>query len=312
MMMSSRAVVNYVPRVLPRTAAAGTGARGFASEKELKKRMGAVKTIIKITKSTKMIAAAKFKAAEAAVEPARGIAAPFIEFWKKALKKDTLNYPDSENPIDAADKKYIFVPITADRGLCGAVNSSINRKLRRLLPDKPNASLFLVGDRAKSALGRIFVQKVHLSITGTSKLVPLQYPTSFKIADELLKNQADVYVYYWNYYKNAITYKTTITKIPAFAPAIEHLDNVVEYEIEGASDDMLKNLYEFTHAILVHSFLAECGATEQSQRMAAMENSTKSAVELMDMLKLKYNRTRQARITTELVEIISGAIAVED
>jgi F-type H+-transporting ATPase subunit gamma len=223
-----------------------------------------------------------------------------------------LNSPDTFNPIAVdGDKKHIFIPITADRGLCGAVNSSINRKLRRLLADKPY-KLFLVGDRAKSALGRVFSQQVLLSMTGTSKLVPLQYPTSFRIADELLKHETDFYVYYWNFYRNAMAYKTTITKFPSFKTATEHLENVVEYEIEGVSEDMLKNLYEFTHAVLVHSYLAECGATEQSQRMAAMENSTKSAVELMDMLKLKYNRTRQARITTELVEIISGALAVDD
>jgi F-type H+-transporting ATPase subunit gamma len=89
-------------------------------------------------------------------------------------------------------------------------------------------------------------------------------------------------------------------------------ENTVAYMVHGIRNDQFRNLYEFSHALLVHSFLAEGGATEQSQRMAAMENSTKSAVELMDMLKLKYNRTRQARITTELVEIISGAIAVED
>jgi F-type H+-transporting ATPase subunit gamma len=309
-MLLSRA--SSASRCLPRTAAAGTGARGFATEKELKKRMSAVKTIIKITKSTKMIAAAKFKAAEQAVGPARGLASPFVDFWKKVLKKDTLESPDTENPIDSTEKKYIFVPITADKGLCGAVNSSINRKLRRLLADKSNAKLFLVGDRAKSALARVYGKTCLLAMTGTSKLVPLQYPTSFKVADELLKNDADFYVYYWNWYKNAITYKTKITKLPGFAAATENLEGVLEYELEGLTAEGLKNLYEFTHAVLVHSYLAECGATEQSQRMTAMENSTKSAVELMDMLKLKYNRTRQARITTELVEIISGAIAVED
>jgi F-type H+-transporting ATPase subunit gamma len=215
--------------------------------------------------------------------------------------------------VDSGEKSYLFVPVTADRGLCGAVNSSINRKLRKLLADKPNTSLFLVGDRAKSALGRTFGGKVRQAITGTSKLVPVTYPVSFKIADAVLKNEADNYVYYWNYYRNAISYKTTITSLPKLDDCMKGLyENTVAYMVHGIRNDQFRNLYEFSHALLVHSFLAEGGATEQSQRMAAMENSTKSAVELMDMLKLKYNRTRQARITTELVEIISGAIAVED
>lgn len=222
-----------------------------------------------------------------------------------------MDLPETENPIDNTDAKYTFIPITADRGLCGAVNSSINRKLRRLLVDKKNTSLLLVGDRSKSALARVFGNQVTAAMTGTSKLVPLAYPTSFRIADELLKqqHQTDYYVYYWNYYRNAMTYKTTVTKLPSLALSLKNTLHVNPLHMTFLN---WENLYEFSHAILVHRYLAECGATEQSQRMAAMENSTKSAVELMDILKLKYNRTRQARITTELVEIISGATAVDE
>jgi len=284
--------------------------RGFASEKELKKRMNAVRSIIKITKSSKMIAAAKFRGASMAVEPARGMARPILEFWQRVLKRESLDLKEDEDVFTEGGTTTI-IPITADRGLCGSFNSVIIRRVRKIVANRTDVSVVLVGDRAKSGLSRPLASINKGAVTGVSKIIPIAYPISFVAAKLVTSSPTDSYVYMWNYYKNAMSYATKNTRIPSFAKITQDMSGVNAYEIEGDMP-VLQDLYEFTHAVLVHHFLADCGAGEQSQRMAAMEGSTKNASELMEALKLQYNRTRQSKITTELVEVVSGAISMDE
>lgn len=309
-------LVRNLVRSSPSPSSAGLLlSRGFATEKELKKRMGAVKTIVKITKSSKMIAAAKFKAAENAVGPARGIVQPFLEIFKAASQKSSFEIEEDSDVVAAVSGRALLVPVTADRGLCGAVNSFVIRRTKKLISaleeDGKQVTLVPLGDRAKSGLQRGYPKLIPIAFSGTSKLVPSMYTTAFQIADQVFSHEHDCVVYVWNRYNNAISYKTLVSVFPGFNQFVESAGGLSAYEIEGDQETVLRDLYDLAHAIHVHYRFAESGATEQSQRMSAMENSTKNASELMDALSLQYNRTRQARITTELVEIISGAISID-
>jgi len=284
--------------------------------KELKRRMNSIGTITKITKSSKMIAAAKFRQAEQAVLPVRPIISTFYRFWGAVYPKQIqfkvdegfFKLPEGETSFG----NILLVPITADRGLCGAVNSSITRVVRKHVDEIPDFTQVLVGDRARSALFRAFPTKTYMAFGGTSKIVPITSGIAIAAAQACAQVKYDYIFYIWNYYKNAMTYYTYVTRFPSFQKMIETgRANVDQYEIEGNDLETLENFHEFSHAMMVYYFLVEQGATEQSQRMTAMDASTKNANELITKLKLRYNRLRQGKITTELIEIISGAAALD-
>lgn len=273
--------------------------------------MSSVKTIVKITKSSKMIAAAKFKASQSGLAPARAMVAPFFKFWEKAANLESLNLKNEEEATKI-EGVTLYVPVTADKGLCGAANSTIIRPMRRIVVEKKDMKIISVGERAKAGLVRNQGHLMVAAYTGAFKLVPPTFPAAMSIGDSVASVDCDQTIYVWNFFRNAISYETNFTRIPSLKTMLKDPAGLAEYEIEGNEDEVLQNLYEFSQAIFSFYFTVETGAVEQSQRMNAMENSTKNANELIDKLRIQYNRSRQARITTELTEIISGAAAVEE
>jgi F-type H+-transporting ATPase subunit gamma len=225
------------------------------------------------------------------------------------LKKESLDHPITELS-EVITEKDLVIPITSDKGLCGGLNSSIIRPLKKVLAVKP-VKLLCVGDRSKSALNKAFGKQIVVCYGGNSKIIPCPFLIA-SVASESIASVEGVesVAYIWNSFKNAVAFHSKVSKFPTYNDAVKDLSGITGYEVEG--HETLRNLYEFSQSVFLHRFLIENGVCEQSQRMAAMENSTKSAMELIGTLQILYNRTRQARITTELVEIVSGAAAVDD
>lgn len=296
-------------------SSAFASSRNFASEKELKQRITSVSGITKITKSAQLISSAKVNPAKNNLPSIRGMVGSFSTFWGRVMKVDTLEIdtPDIKDFKLDPEKNYLLVGITADRGLCGGVNSSIARTCRKLLEDRSakNTSLVMIGERCKASMSRGHELKFcKTAVTGTSKFVPPTFPGSVLMAKAVASAPCDEVVYVWNYFKSMSSYKQKIINLPSFETAIKDLSGVADYEIEGS--DTLEHLYAFTHVIYMHYFVSESCTVELSQRIIAMEGASTNGEELVGKLQLVYNRQRQGRITTELSEIISGAVSQEE
>jgi len=267
-------------------------------------RLKSVTNIQKITQSMKMVSAAKFARAERDLRSARplGTAA-------KAFYEQTEITSDKEAP------KELLVAMTSDRGLAGAVHSSINKQIRQELHDKmakgddlSNVKIICVGDKSRAFFQRYFGPQIVMVGSEIGRLPP-QFGDAAKIANAILTCGYDFdhgkLVY--NYYKSVVSYDTT--SIPIFSQdTVANSDKVTVYDSLDA--DVVQSYMEFSLASLVYYCLKEGATSEQSSRMTAMDNSSKNASEMIDKLRITFNRTRQAVITGELIEIISGAAAL--
>jgi F-type H+-transporting ATPase subunit gamma len=271
----------------------------------VKQRMKSVASIQKITKAMKMVAASKMRSAQANVEKSRGISAPFLK-----LLGDMPN---------AKGDKAIFIPITSDRGLCGGINTTICKytraSMRTVGDEASEKSIVIFGEKGRTQLQRDQREHIKALIADTGK-VRMTFPQVCAIAEEVLKTEYDVTRVIFNRFVSAISYKPTIATVlspDALEKEAEAGASIDQYELEGPErPEFLQDLAEFHLATTLFSSMLESNCSEQSSRMNAMENSTKNAGEMLGKLTLFYNRTRQASITTELIEIISGASSLED
>lgn len=293
----------------------------MASERELKKRLTSVSSIRKITKATKMVAAAKLRGVQSMLTVGRAFAAPMSAIWTTPEQEKAATELAEKRK---ADPKYLvsvqlkdntlLVPMSSDRGLCGGVNSSLVRTVRRILDDNEGKSstILCVGERGRSALQRARGPLFTMALVDISKQIVPTFEQAMAFASIYLQHQFDYSLFISNRFKSAISYETMLTEMPSVAKRLSgDLGKFREYEFEGDETETLTNLAEFSAASSLYHMMLENNTTEQSQKMSAMENSTKNAGELIEALKIKYNRSRQARITTELTEIISGAAALE-
>jgi F-type H+-transporting ATPase subunit gamma len=201
---------------------------------------------------------------------------------------------------------------TTDKGLCGGVNSIASRMTRALI-HKVEASgktvqLLVLGEKGRSQLRRAFGDRFVAALTDRS--TPYNFDLASALTTEGLSGEYDAIHIIYNKFKSAIAYDPSIkTLTPSFDPAAPLF---LQYEVEPEADaDTLKNFHEYNLGTQVFHGLLENATSEQSSRMNAMENASKNAGEMIDKLTLQYNRARQARITTELIEIISGASALK-
>jgi len=283
-----------------------------ASNQAVKQRIRAIKNIGKITKAMKMVAASKMRNAQNAVETSRGIVDPFVRLF-------------GDHPAISAPKS-VTVAITSDRGLCGGLNSNISKYTRALLRMNETGAdgavkeqtVVSIGDKGRSQLLRTDSQLYALSVADTYK-VRVTFAQASLIAEELLKNNPDVIRIVYNKFRSAISFKPTVATVllPDFMEqqASEPSGNKLDaYEMEASAErsDTLRDLAEFQLASTLFNAMLENNCSEHASRMSAMENSTKSAGEMLGKLTLAYNRKRQATITTELIEIIAGASALVD
>jgi F-type H+-transporting ATPase subunit gamma len=274
----------------------------FSSLFAVKLRMRSVGNIQKITKAMKMVAASKMRSAQANTMKARGIVAPFLRLLG--------DLPSAQG------EKNVWVPITTDRGLCGGINTMVAKYVRISMQalGAENNQLVIVGEKGRALLQRDMREKIFATIADTGK-IKHTFPIACAVAEDILKTEYDVTRVIFNRFVSAIAQKPTIATVlspDALEKEAEAGGAIDQYEIEGPDrPELLQDLAEFQLATTVFTAMLENNCSEQSSKMSAMENSTKNAGEMLGKLTLTYNRTRQAGITTELSEIISGATALE-
>ena len=293
----------------------------MASLKDLKTRINSVKSTQKITAAMKMVAAAKLRRAQDAAESGRPYSTRMRQvIGNLASKADVASAPQLLVG-NGKDQTHLLVVMSADRGLCGGFNGTVTRQTRaevaRLRVENKTVKLLMVGRKSADALRREFGDLYldqYEGLQGTS----VSYSDAAKIADTIRTGfeagEFDVCTLIFNKFKNAITQEITLTQlIPAEVDNSDAADGdaaTVSYEYEPEEDELLASLLPRNLSTQMYGALLESSAAELAARMTAMDNATRNAGELIDRLTLVYNRTRQANITSELIEIISGAEAI--
>jgi len=274
--------------------------RGMATLKEIRLRIKSVTNIQKITKSMKMVSAAKYARASRELQPARAYGLGARAFLDKV-----------EVEQDKTKANHLIVAMSSDRGLCGGIHNSVAKYIKALHEEAaPNTELklIIVGDKAKAILGRTHSAFIKMSFNDYGKRPPIFGDASL-VADQILRSgeEYDKSTLIFNRFKSVISYDTT--ELPLFSAAA--IQSAAKFNVyDSVDDDVMKSYMEFSLASVLMYAMKEGACSEQSARMTAMESSSKNAGEMIERLTMTFNRTRQAVITSELIEIISGAAAL--
>lgn len=294
----------------------------MASLKALRGRINSVKSTRKITSAMKMVAASKLKRAQTQAEAAR----PYAERMQRmlaALAQSAQGSPTAPRMLvgTGADKVHLLVVVTADRGLAGAFNTNVGRAARaaiqRLEAEGKTVKVLTVGRKGRDYLRREYASRLvgEYSFAGKKRIEFSDVnEVAEKVAQMLEAGEFDVCTVIYNRFVSVVSQiPTENTLIPLALETSEETapeKNQAQYEFEPDEETILAALLPRNMAIQLFRALIESGAGEQGARMAAMDNATRNAGEMINRLTLNYNRTRQANITRELIEIISGAEAV--
>ncbi len=294
----------------------------MSSLKELRTRISSVRSTRKITQAMKMVAASKLRRAQERAERAR----PYAAGMEAMLTGLTANVAPDDAPSllsgTGRNAVQLLLVITADRGLCGAFNTSIVRAVRRrlaaLADESVDARIYCVGRKGHDLLRRTHGQR----IVGNRTLPPgrdLPFAEAAAVAEEILGLFADdgfdTCTMHYNRFRSAMSQVVTETPlIPRPAPPSEAAAPAAGpgavHEFEPGEEELLAELLPRNLAVQIHGALLESAAGEHGARMTAMENATRNAGDMIGRLELAYNRQRQAAITKELIEIISGSEAL--
>ena len=295
----------------------------MANLKDLRDRINSVQSTKKITSAMKLVAGARLKKAQTEAESSRS----YVNKMQTIIDNVTSNINiDSAPEIIRGkenDKTHLIVLMTSDRGLCGGFNTAITKlakkKIKNLLNAGKIVKIFCIGKKGLDHLKREFNELI-IDSTPISTQKKIDYEFAAKISNKILlmyqNEEFDVAHTVFSLFKSAIKQEAQLKQIiPVLDPdkniskKDEKQDNSI-YEYEPEEEEVLKNLVPQNVAIQIFSGLLENAAGEQGERMTAMDNATRNAGELIDTLRLNYNRSRQAQITKELIEVISGAEAV--
>ncbi len=288
----------------------------MASLDDLKKRISSVKSTQKITKAMKMVAAAKLKRAQDNAEKGR----PYSEKMNNIILNLSSGLPDIDSAprlLSGTGKEQIHlcVVMTSDRGLCGGFNANIIKKAKRyfarIIQEGKELKIITVGSKGNDQLKRSYGNKIieNISFKNSKNANYFDAEKVGKTIIEKFNNQEfDICTIFYNQFKNVIT------QIPQSQQIIplkvqDKDENKVQnnYEFEPEEDEILNNLLPKNISTQIFKAMLENSASEQGARMSAMDNATRNAGEMVDKLTIEYNRSRQAAITKELIEIISGA-----
>ena len=297
------------------------------SLKDLRTRINSVKSTQKITSAMKMVAAAKLRRAQEQAEAAR----PYAERMERMLGSVAASLGSIEGapPLLAGtgkDDVHLLVVATSDRGLCGGFNSSIVREARKQIRELTAAGktvrILCVGRKGRGQLARDYGSLIVDTIDDVGR-PRLGFDDAQAIANRLLtlydEESFDVCTVVYNRFRSVIVQIVTVQQLIPFAPPGDENDEEADagtggakavYEFEPEEGEILETLLPLNLSVQVYRALLENAASEQGARMAAMDNATRNAGDMIDRLTLDYNRSRQAAITSELIEIISGAEAV--
>ena len=289
------------------------------SLKDLKNRISSVKNTRKITKAMQMVAAAKLRRAQEAAEDAR----PYAERFNAVLAGLAASVGQSDTAPKllagtGSDQVQLLVVMTAERGLCGGFNANIAKlartKIAELQAAGKTVKILTVGKKGRDVLKREF-SSLFVGHVDLSEVKRIGYADAQSIAKDVLARfdagEFDVATLFYSKFQNVVTQIPTAQQIiPAQfdAEGAEAVSGVVDYE--PSEEAILADLLPRGVATQIFSGLLENGASEQGARMSAMDNATRNAGEMIDKLTIEYNRSRQAVITNELIEIISGAEAL--
>ena len=294
------------------------------SLKDIKTQINSVGSTKKITSAMKMVAASKLRRSQEKAEAAR----PYSSRLEEMLSSLASSAASGEGIIKLLtgtgnDQNYILVPVSADRGLCGGFNSSINRETFKLVKslegNGKKVQLIPVGKKSRDFFNRVMKDQiiesfVDLNVSSTG------YESALNISNKLqelyFEGKFDKCILVFNKFKSAISQEVTQQQLIPLDVSNSEKEEEKEnssnaiYDYEPDEETILKDLLPKNVSIQIFKVLLESDAGEQGARMAAMDNATRNAGEMIDSLTLKYNRTRQAFITKELIEIISGAESI--
>ena len=294
------------------------------SLKDIKTQINSVGSTKKITSAMKMVAASKLRRSQEKAEAAR----PYSSRLEEMLSSLASSAASGEGIIKLLtgtgnDQNYVVVPVSADRGLCGGFNSSINREtfkiVKSLEGNGKKVQLMPVGKKSRDFFNRVMKDQiiesfVDLNVSSTG------YESALNISNKLqelyFEGKFDKCILVFNKFKSAISQEVTQQQLIPLDVSNSEKEEEKEnssnaiYDYEPDEETILKDLLPKNVSIQIFKVLLESDAGEQGARMAAMDNATRNAGEMIDSLTLKYNRTRQAFITKELIEIISGAESI--
>jgi F-type H+-transporting ATPase subunit gamma len=288
----------------------------MASLDDLKKRIASVKSTQKITKAMKMVAAAKLRRAQESAEKGR----PYSEKMNNVILNLSSGISDKENAPKLLsgtgyDKVHLCVVMTSDRGLCGGFNSNIIKKAKsyfsKILSEGKELKIITVGSKGNDQLKRMYGDKIieNISFKESKNANYFDADKVGKIViDKFESSEFDICTIFYNQFKNVITQIPQAQQIiPLNSEDTEENSSEESYEFEPDEDEILSNLLPKNISTQIFKAMLENSASEQGSRMSAMDNATRNAGEMVDKLTIEYNRSRQAAITKELIEIISGA-----
>ena len=294
------------------------------SLKDFRNRIASVKSTRKITSAMKMVAASKLRRAQSAADASRPYAERMASMLSRLVANTSIN---ANSPILIAgtgkSDVHLLVVVTSDRGLCGGFNAFVNRlarqKIRELTSEGKTVKILCVGRKARDSLKRDNAEKIIHTFEGLGRK-RLAFSEALQVSQYLLemaeRREFDVCTVLYNRFRSVIKQEPTAQQLIPFA--IEPVLGEVKpgegpkdvYEFEPDEADILAALLPRNLSVQIFRALLDSAAGEQAARMTAMENSTKNAGDMINKLTVRYNRARQAYITKELIEIISGAEAV--
>ena len=288
----------------------------MATLDDLKKRIASVKSTQKITKDMKMVAAAKLRRAQENAEKGR----PYAEKMNNIILNLTNGISDKENAPKllsgtGEEKVHLCIVLTSDRGLCGGFNTNIIKKakayFKKISEEGKILKIITVGSKGHDQLKRIFkdniIEKMSFKESKTINYLDAE-KVGKMIIESFEKLEFDVCTIFYNKFKNVITQIPQEQQIiPLKTSEVEGESSDDNYEFEPDEDEILNNLLPKNISTQIFKAMLENSASEQGSRMSAMDSATRNAGEMVDKLTIEYNRSRQAAITKELIEIISGA-----
>ena len=286
--------------------------------KDLKNRIASVKSTRKITKAMQMVAAAKLRRAQEAAEQAR----PYAERFNSVMAGLAASVSGSESAPKllsgtGSDKVHLLVVMTSERGLCGGFNTNIAKLARahatKLAAAGKTVKILTVGKKGRDQMKRDYSEHFvgHVDMSGVKRL---SYSDAQGVAQDILARfdagEFDVATIFFARFQNVVTQIPTAQQVIPFAVPDEYEAADTLYDYEPDEEAILADLLPRAIATSIFTALLENGASEQGARMSAMDNATRNAGDMIDKLTIQYNRSRQAVITNELIEIISGAEAL--
>jgi F-type H+-transporting ATPase subunit gamma len=280
----------------------------MATLREIELRLKSVRNIEKITKSMKMIASTKLAKAQRAMQAGKEYGIANSEVFQ-------------HSPADTPSTNRLFLVISSDKGLCGGIHSSVSKATRRALANDPETPLkdsessqvdpespvMVIGDKSKAQLSRVVGQNLRLTFNQIGRDIPT-FADAASVADLITRSgvQYDSVVIIYNKFVSALSYEAAAVEVKG----PEGLDASNGFKAYENEDDATKDLAEFSLANAIYAALVESHACEMSSRRNAMDNASKNATDMIARLQMQYNRGRQAAITNELVDIITGASAL--